>query len=816
MTLLTYHSKYVVQSSTAVTTTSSSLVDDTQASQTFSLDSTKTLLVIYISSNGNNVTNATSGKQNAINIDGTDYGFIGDSGAASNRAVRNSCIWCGSLASGSHTIKGRFSVPTSGTVTISDRTLLIYIFDGDEYTYISDSTSQSTTSSTFVDDSYASTSVTPSGTCKALVIYSISNDVYQSVSDSAYGFKCCISIGGTDYIDCTVSKSGYNSDYPKSATTAYAAAITSTTTIKGRIASNSNSYQASVYKRYMCILLLSDSTTLDIDSSTSRASTTSTSLIDDPDLSITRNTADELLVLASATKLNGTSAGSYYGFQYGVNVDSTDNAISKSSHRSVSSYANSNFVAYAASCSSGSHTITGRFSSLDGTSQPIDTRNLIALWFSTSSPVTTLDCTSTVSGTGSLSASPSTLEIRPCSASISGTGEATANNILYKLLSSSLSGTGLLTASNILYKLLTSSITASGALTANGIVITYLPISSSLTGSGAESANAIELSQISSSIEGSGLETGNASLQKLITSALSGVGVESSTVIVFNYIDSSVIGSGSESATATVINQGSVACSSTLSGTGLQSATSIVYNYLISSISGTGNENANASLQKLISSVLSGTGLQTSSVLVFDFVTSSASGSGELTANATVINQGSGVECSSFISGTGSQSSTPTLYEFISSSVAGTGLESATIYVLKPISSSVSGSGLETGNASLQKIIQSVLSGTGLQTASVLTYEQLSSILEGSGSASSNPVLYNYVSSNVIGEGQHSARISLQEIISSIVAGVGDSSAEATVIIITHKDFKYPLTIILSRKTRTATVIQNNRTVTIN
>ena len=96
MTLLTYHSKYVVQSATAVTTTSTSLVDDTQASQTFSLDSTKTVLVIYISGKAYNQT-GYRGTQNAINVDGSDVSLIGDSGASSNWPTRNAVFWVGSL-----------------------------------------------------------------------------------------------------------------------------------------------------------------------------------------------------------------------------------------------------------------------------------------------------------------------------------------------------------------------------------------------------------------------------------------------------------------------------------------------------------------------------------------------------------------------------------------------------------------------------------------------------------------------------------------------------------------------------------------------
>ena len=47
MTLLTYNSKYITQSSSSAQSSSATLGDDSYASQTFTLSATQTVFVIY-------------------------------------------------------------------------------------------------------------------------------------------------------------------------------------------------------------------------------------------------------------------------------------------------------------------------------------------------------------------------------------------------------------------------------------------------------------------------------------------------------------------------------------------------------------------------------------------------------------------------------------------------------------------------------------------------------------------------------------------------------------------------------------------------
>lgn len=902
MTLLTYHSKYVVQSSTAISTTSTTLQDDSYASQTFYLDSTKTVLAIYVANNTVEAADANI-LINAISIDGTDHSTANQAGAVSDGLAglsRNTCFWIGSLNAGTHTIKGRFAATLqAGTISVRNRTLLIYIFNGNEFTFVENNTQQSTTSATYVDDSYATATFTPTGACKALILYA-ANTAFNS-SESIYGKKICIRVGSTDYTACEAHQSPIYLDSGNSLCTAYALPLTATsTTVKGRFACVvSGSESVTIDKHVLGVLLLDDSTTVDLSSSTTQVSNSSTTLANDTQATITRSASGELLVLAQATQKLDTS-GSTDGNIYGISIDSTDVAHTRFAP-SQQGFPFSGFVTYAQTATSGSHTIYGRFAAnVSGQTAKIDTRILIALWFSTSTPPTTLECASTMIGSGSLSTTATVIESAQtlsCASTISGSGNLTANNILYKLLSSILSGSGSSTSQARIYKLITSTVSGSGSSTANNILLTFLQLASSLSGSGSSTANIIEFERLASSVSGSGTQTGNANLQKQISSSVSSSGSESANIIIFELLNSSVTGSGSQSgnsslqksvsstisgsgsetatafvynlinsvvsgsgtqtgngilyqflssilsgagdetANITVLNFGAgVECSSTMIGSGSQSASSSVFDFVSSNISGSGTQTGNAKLNKIIGSVLSGSGSQSSSAVVSAYLSSSVSGSGsqtandilykfissiisgssEQSANAVVLNYGSGVECYSSVTGSGSQSANPLLYNYINSTVSGAGSETGNANLQKKIASSVSGSGSQTSRATLQKMIQSIIEGNGEYTSSVLTYEQLSSVLSGSGSSSANPTLTNYISSTVSGSGTQTASASLQEIISSILEGSGEYSADATIIIITHEDFKYPLTVVLNAKTRTATIIQNRRTVTFN
>lgn len=425
MAFLTYNSKYIVQSATTVTTSSSTFANDTQATRTFSLGSTQTVLIIYTANSEYLSTNGVGGIKNAINIDGADVSTMNDSGYGANCALRNSCIWVGSLGSGSHTINGRLaSVVNAQTTTVDNRTLLIYVFNGsNEYLYINDTTTQSASSTTYIDDSVATTTFTPLSACTALVFYAITN---AAGSTERYtGKKICINIDGVDKYGEAAKSSNSAAMSPDSLVTVYAKTLTAavSTTITGRLATNVGTQTVTVNRHVFGVLLLDPSVSLDLVANVTPDSSTSTVLVnDDPaSISLTRSTTSELLVLGQGTR-KSTITGSMYGMAYGLNVDGVDVALSRSS-AAYTSDAESSFVVYASTEEAGSHTINGRFAANAGTSAVVvSSRILIALCFSTA---TLIQTTSSISGGGSLTASLS--NIKRINSTVPGGGSQTSN-----------------------------------------------------------------------------------------------------------------------------------------------------------------------------------------------------------------------------------------------------------------------------------------------------------------------------------------------------------------------------------------------------
>ncbi|MDD4804976.1 MAG: hypothetical protein PHN69_07610, partial [Candidatus Pacebacteria bacterium] len=389
MTLLTYAGKYVVQStSTAVPATSTSFSDDTEASQTFTLYSSKTVLVIYVANSWHGTTNAVNGFKNAISIDGTDHAIMAQSAYAANYAMSNTCVWVGTLAAGSHTVKGRLACNVaSTTINVKNHTLLIYIFDGDEFTYIEDATQAQLTSTTYTDDANASVTATPSGNCKALIFYGVTNDA--GVTERYTGKKILINTGATDQTASEMFQSGYNTGGTNadSNTTVWAESITATSrTFKGRWAGN-GVQTTTLSRRFFCVLFLADSTILDVDTDTTSINSITTTMADDSYISIARSQEGELLCLGAATKATGTTSATS-GTHYGIMLDSTDVADSRSSP-AYTSDGTQVLAAYAATVASGSHTIKGRFSTnYSTTAAYITSRIMIALWFPVKTPLT--------------------------------------------------------------------------------------------------------------------------------------------------------------------------------------------------------------------------------------------------------------------------------------------------------------------------------------------------------------------------------------------------------------------------------------------
>lgn len=380
MTLLSYNSKYVIPSVVSSTTTSSSLVDDPQASQTFSLDATRVVLVIYEATCDYGATAPDKGGSHAISVDTVDYAQSWDS-SFTNGPHRDCVFWIGSLGAGSHTIKGRFASNTNGsTFTISRRVLLIYVLNGDEFQYVDDATQRTVASTTLTDDASASVTFTPSAQCKLLALYNAANN--PSANEDGYGKKVAISIAGADYGQA--EKAANYTGYADSVFTCHAlqrAAVS--TTVKGRFANAHQAATVYINRRQLGVLLFSDDTLLDIVTSTTQVNATSVTLVDDTEATISRSISatQELLVIAMGTKRDGTADTNYYGHKYGIKVNDNDR-VEASNGNGANTRGMSAATAYAETLDAGSHTIKGRFCITGGGAFKVyvDARQVVALW----------------------------------------------------------------------------------------------------------------------------------------------------------------------------------------------------------------------------------------------------------------------------------------------------------------------------------------------------------------------------------------------------------------------------------------------------
>jgi len=379
LTLLTYNSKHIVQSTVEVQTTSATLVDDTEAKKAFILTQSKTVLIFY---QANCLYGVPMGKGGiyGISVDGSDVGVNYDSPMGYNFPARTCTFWIGTLAAGSHTIKGRYASAVSGEVTrISNRILLIYIFNGDEFQYIDDAT-QSQTTSAMTDDPQASVTFTPSGACKALYLYNAGN--IHGTTEDVQGKRIRINVAGSDYSQA--EKSPGSSDYSDGTFTCYAGSLSAvSTTVKGRFGAWIPA-TVTVSRRQLGVLLLADSTLLDIVTSDVEVSTTSPTLVDDPEASISRTPSDtrELLVVAMGTK-RATVDSNDYGECYGIMT----NAVDRQHSRGSAPYyqrADSAATCWAEEVAAGSQSVKGRFShnyTDTSVTAKISSRRVIALWF---------------------------------------------------------------------------------------------------------------------------------------------------------------------------------------------------------------------------------------------------------------------------------------------------------------------------------------------------------------------------------------------------------------------------------------------------
>jgi hypothetical protein len=380
MSLLSFYDKSVTYSNTPVTSSSTSLGNDSYASKSFNIDSSKVALIVYQVCNDNGATFYNGGMQNAINVDGTDRAISWDTPYDTNYPCRNTVFWLGTLAAGSHTITGRFASMAGGsTVTISSRTLLVYLFNGDEFTYVDSATLDTVTGTTFANDDPAVATFTPSGSCKMLVLYNASN---SGATQGAYGKRTLIRVGASDYSQA--EKSPVTDDYPCSVFTAWAQSLNAvSTTVQGRHSGNYAGQVSTINRRQLGVLLLDNTTELDTITSDTQVSVASSSLSNDTQALITKTTTvtSELLVFAMGTKRESTLS-TEYGEAYAIQINGSDRRYSRGSPGTNYRSSSASVVWAETIAIASNNTIRGRFCRNGGSaSGVIDSRRIFALWF---------------------------------------------------------------------------------------------------------------------------------------------------------------------------------------------------------------------------------------------------------------------------------------------------------------------------------------------------------------------------------------------------------------------------------------------------
>jgi hypothetical protein len=808
-TLLTFDSKIAVYDSTAFTSSSTTLADDTRASPvnhaelTFTLAGSRTVLAFYV---GNSTYAANSppikGFKTAVNVDGTDYSTMSDSGNYGTYAqcMRTCCVWCGTLAAGQHTIKGRFASNAAGvTATLNNRSLVIYIFNGDSFYYIDNNTNSITSSvQTLADDTYASLSVNPPANCTAIALYAQSNP--EGGATQRYdGTKTGLYIGNADVASTENSDSTYGTssdvNHADSSCTVWVGTINSgsATAVKGRFAkiTTASGVQANIGSRSIAVLCIDPANvTVDPVVTTTQISTASTTLADDANVSVSRSFDGELLVLGLAYKKSGTS-GYMYGLCYGLEVDNVD-VVNCRASPNASTVTESVFLAYAKTVAAGAHTIQGRFAVNAGTgTQRYDNRTFYALWFNTLTLLnTSTNCTgqgvatatnrtldqlnTNCTGQGQATATNNLLVKLPTSTNCTGQGVATAANRTLLSTSTNCTGQGVATATNRTLLTTSTNCTGSGTATASNVTNSLLLTSTNCTGQGvATAANNTKLTT-STNCTGQGTATAANMTFVMRSTSCTGQGVATAANCINLTSSTNCTGSGSSTARNMTLLPESTNCT----GQGQATANNVLSESLPTSTNctGVGSATANARVLCQLSATATGQGQATAGDVLIKNLSATATGQGVATANGRVL-----LITSSSVSGVGVATANDVLNTPIlntSTYCTGEGVATAADVLLKFLNTNCSGQGSAEAIIRLYDMISTSATGEGRATAGNNILLTTSANATGRGVALADPMTFNNISTEATGEGRADATLFGTHFLSTYCIGVGIATAE--------------------------------------
>ncbi|MBS7632227.1 hypothetical protein KEJ15_01200 [Candidatus Bathyarchaeota archaeon] len=233
-------------------------MDDPQATVTFTLSENSVAFIVYNAGNKRGSTEA-SAKGVTLNIDGTDISTRQwQSPYAADKANSATIVYAVSLATGSHTVKGRFfSMGNGKTVTIDERQLIVFCFPASLVTlwFKESSLSTSTLLDTPVDDIEAIVTGTLPKDSDLLVIYTAGN---PSATEYFEGKGTLLNIDAVDKSSSTSWQSPYSSNYPNSVTSLWCELVTAGLHIvKGRFFSNLAGNTVTIANRQLVVLSFS-------------------------------------------------------------------------------------------------------------------------------------------------------------------------------------------------------------------------------------------------------------------------------------------------------------------------------------------------------------------------------------------------------------------------------------------------------------------------------------------------------------------------------------------------------------------------------
>jgi len=456
---LTFKQKYVIQNSTIVTSSSTDLSLDTPATVTFELTESQTVMGIYIANSSSSNSGSIYGFQNAIQIDGENHCIMSSSQVANSAANNNCCFYIGIIEAGTHTISGQFAANYVGTtVTVSNRSLAIYIFEGSNFIYNENLTPTSYSFGANQDTSTSAFVSVPSP-CTAIAFYGVSCDHGVTNYEDGSFIDLAIVPNNGSWL------SGQNTAYQSPYAANYAISL-STFEISANIGYAGQFFglvgtygsTITISRSVLGVLFLDPNYCYsDFVYNTNSYKPLSTNVVHDPNATISRTTSSpvtEVLALAIANQeyYDTTNAA---GFGYGLIIDGNTIGVSRDSIPLSGTGAGSVFYTYGQTITNGAHIIYGGCCQNTGGSSVIDSRTLGAIWFISSTPLnsyvygvaisTALDyilasIESTTMGSGDSSSICMFLD--QFSSEVDGIGSQLADNVTFQNIDSTCSGSG--------------------------------------------------------------------------------------------------------------------------------------------------------------------------------------------------------------------------------------------------------------------------------------------------------------------------------------------------------------------------------------